>query len=53
MEGQSWNNYTCEDEWNIDGNCVEESEDCLGSESDCEMINGYCEKGEHPITGET
>ncbi|KAI3870848.1 hypothetical protein MKX03_013739 [Papaver bracteatum] len=50
---ESWNNDTCEDEWNTDGNCIEESEDCLGFESDCEMINGYCQKGENRMTGET
>ncbi|KAI3891816.1 hypothetical protein MKX03_008442 [Papaver bracteatum] len=62
MEGQSWNKDTCEDEWNTDGNCMEESEDgncikesedCLGFESDCEMINGYCENGDNRITEET
>ncbi|RZC81400.1 hypothetical protein C5167_043980 [Papaver somniferum] len=42
---ESWNNNVIEDEVDIDGNCSKESEDRLGFQSDCELVNGFCEKG--------
>ncbi|KAI3933428.1 hypothetical protein MKW92_013914, partial [Papaver armeniacum] len=39
-------------EGDVDGNCSKFSKDCLGVESDSEMVNGYCEKFEYHETGE-
>ncbi|KAI3923853.1 hypothetical protein MKW92_007825 [Papaver armeniacum] len=44
---ESWNNNVTEDGYDVDGNCNKESEESLGFQSDCELVNGFCEKDEN------